>query len=332
MNYIISNSGLTVFVKGKSYAVSKDSKIWNSVLNAIRNEDEASLIEALDVKKNILSVANNKGFDIVDGEIQYNGRVITGVFSNRIFEMLEAQLNIEPMIKFIDNLMKNPSKRAVDELFGFMDACSLPVTPDGHFLAYKKVRSDYKDCYSGTIDNSVGNIVEMPRNDVDDDKDRTCSYGLHFCSESYLAHFGGERIVVLKINPADVVSIPSDYNNAKGRCCKYEVVDELENSGKIADGFVQEYDWSDEIEASSLEADPKTISVTQKIDSGEAAEIRWLTTNSNLPIAKISDLYQISERQVRRIRDNEAWVDAGSTEPDWFAYSEYGHNDSYGYC
>jgi hypothetical protein len=33
--------------------------------------------------------------------------------------------------------------------------------------------------------------------------------------------------MLVKINPADVVSIPSDYNNAKGRTWKYEVVGEV---------------------------------------------------------------------------------------------------------
>jgi hypothetical protein len=77
------------------------------------------------------------------------------------------------------------------------------------------------------MNNSVGQVVEMERNTVDDDKDRTCSSGLHFCSQSYLAHFGGERTVIVKINPRDVVSIPSDYNDAKGRACRYEVIGEL---------------------------------------------------------------------------------------------------------
>ena len=78
------------------------------------------------------------------------------------------------------------------------------------------------------MDNSLGATVEMERNRVDDDKDRTCSTGLHFCSRDYLDHFGGERLVIVKINPRDVVSIPSDYNDSKGRACRYEVVDEID--------------------------------------------------------------------------------------------------------
>jgi hypothetical protein len=127
----------------------------------------------------------------------------------------------------MENLLENPSKRSVDELYGFLEKNNLPITPDGHFLAYKKVRNDYKDVYSGTMDNSPGQVVTMPRNKVDDDKDRTCSVGLHFCSEGYLNHFGGERVVIVKVNPRDVVSIPSDYNNTKGRACQYEVIGEV---------------------------------------------------------------------------------------------------------
>ena len=31
----------------------------------------------------------------------------------------------------------------------------------------------------------------------------------------------------MKVNPADVVSIPTDYNNTKARVCQYEVIGEL---------------------------------------------------------------------------------------------------------
>jgi hypothetical protein len=134
--------------------------------------------------------------------------------------------------------MSNPSKRAVDELYGFLEKGNLPITADGCFLAYKKVRNDYLDIHSGTMDNSVGKVLEMERNEVDDNANNTCSTGLHFCSLDYLSHFGGadSRTVVVKINPRDVVSIPADYHATKGRTCRYEVIDEI---GKdAADAFI----------------------------------------------------------------------------------------------
>jgi hypothetical protein len=145
-----------------------------------------------------------------------------------MIQMLQEGFPIEPMVNFMENLYKNPSHRAVTELYGFLEKNALPITPDGHFLAYKKVRTNYLDVHSGTMDNSIGKIVEMERHEVNDNKDETCSTGLHFCGMSYLSCFGGERTVIVKINPADVVSIPSDYNDAKGRACRYEVIGEVD--------------------------------------------------------------------------------------------------------
>ena len=147
--------------------------------------------------------------------------------TDKMLEMLEEGFDLAPMSKFLNNLMQNPSMRAVNELYGFLEKGNLPITPDGCFLAYKAVRANFKDIHSGTMDNSVGRVVEMPRNAVDDNKDRTCSYGLHFCSVEYLQSFArsDSNVVILKINPRDVVSIPSDYNDTKGRACKYEVID-----------------------------------------------------------------------------------------------------------
>jgi hypothetical protein len=141
--------------------------------------------------------------------------------------MLTDGFPIKPLVLFMENLMENPSYRSVNELYGFLEKNNLPITPEGHFLAYKKVRADFKDVHSGTMDNSVGQVVEMPRNLVDDNANNTCSSGLHFCSQSYLSSFGGERTVIVKINPRDVVSIPNDYDFSKGRACRYEVVGEL---------------------------------------------------------------------------------------------------------
>jgi len=142
--------------------------------------------------------------------------------------MLNQDFPIEPMVKFMENLMENPSRTSVEELYGFLEVGGLPITSDGCFLAYKKVRADYTDCHTGKISNAVGEKPEMERNEVDDNRNKTCSEGLHFCSKGYLSHFGGERTMIVKINPRDVVSIPSDYNDTKGRACTYEVVDEID--------------------------------------------------------------------------------------------------------
>jgi hypothetical protein len=118
------------------------------------------------------------------------------------------------------------------ELYDFLEHEHLPITEDGHFLAYKAVRSDFKDKYRGVFDNSVGKVCQMQRAKVDDDRSRGCSDGLHAGALNYVASYGnldaGDKIVIVKINPKDVVSVPSDCNHEKLRTCRYEVVGEYE--------------------------------------------------------------------------------------------------------
>ena len=196
-------------------------------MNAIKADDWDTVRDAVDPKQVVLEYGAGN-VSVQGDKLFWKGVEFHNALSMRFIQMLQDGFPVTPLVNFMDNLYTNPSYRAVNELYGFLEKNSLPITPDGCFLAYKKVRNDYLDCHSGTMDNSLGKEVAMERNQVDDDKDRTCSAGLHFCSRDYLNHFGGERIVIVKINPRDVVSIPSDYNDSKGRACKYEVVDEID--------------------------------------------------------------------------------------------------------
>jgi hypothetical protein len=233
--FVIQGNNVTVVIGNKPHTISKTHITYQRVVDAIKANDWQTVQDIIEPKKVVLNYG--RGHVSIQGETLYwRGEVLNGGLAARMITMLQEGFSIEPMVLFMENLMKNPSKRSVDELYGFLEKNNLPITPDGHFLAYKKVRRDFLDIHSGTMDNSPGTVVEMERNRVDDDKDRTCSTGLHFCGLSYLDHFGGNdsRVVIVKINPADVVSIPSDYNGAKGRACRYEVVSEMGTSAEDA--------------------------------------------------------------------------------------------------
>jgi len=226
--FILQGSNVTVVIDGKPHTISKTHVTYQKVVDAIKAQDWDTVKNIIDPVKVVLNYG--AGNVSIQGEkLFWKGQPFAGVLATRMIAMLQDGFSVEPMVNFMHNLMKNPSKRSVDELYGFLEKNNLPLTPDGYFLAYKKVRRDFKDIHSGTMDNSPGTIVEMERNQVDDNKDQTCSTGLHFCGLSYLDHFGGNdsRVVIVKIDPADVVSIPSDYNGAKGRACRYEVIGEM---------------------------------------------------------------------------------------------------------
>ena len=224
--YIVQGNNITVVLGNTPHTVSKSHPTYQRVLDAIKANDWDTVRNVIEPKKVVLNYG--RGNVSVQGDkLFWRGQEFHNAIAVRMIQMLQEGFSVEPLVNFMENLMQNPSKRAVTELYGFLEKNNLPVTPDGHFLAYKKVKADYKDVYSGTMDNSVGKVLTMERNTVDDDKNRTCSAGLHFCSQSYLAHFRGDRVMIVKINPRDVVSIPADYNEAKGRTCRYEVVGEI---------------------------------------------------------------------------------------------------------
>lgn len=231
--FLIQGNNVVVVIDNKPHTISKTHITYQKVIDAIKAGDWEAVKDAIEPKKVVLNYG--KGNVSIQGEtLFWKGKELHTTLAVKMIEMLREGFPIEPMVMFMDNLYQNPSKRAVDELYGFLERGNLPITPDGHFLAYKRVRADYKDCHTGTMDNSIGQVVEMERYDVDDNKDNTCSSGLHFCSKEYLSSFGGARTVIVKINPRDVVSIPSDYNQTKGRACRYEVVGEIDNNDASA--------------------------------------------------------------------------------------------------
>lgn len=248
--FVMTRDGLNVYVDGQMTAVGTDHPNYLRIRQIVADTDATveDVRDLIDVAASVETFSDGK--ITIEGDVfRYEGTELHNALTRRIVALLKEGEDVSIFIRFMQNLMQNPSFRAVNELYGFLEACTLPLTADGCFLAYKKVRYDYGSLHAnpdGTrMDNSLGNVVEMPRNQVDEDPNRTCSAGLHVAAFGYLSHYGGtgtsdvdDRVVICKINPADVVSVPRDYNNQKMRVSRYEVIDELPN-----DGITQIVDW-----------------------------------------------------------------------------------------
>lgn len=251
-----NGSQITFIYEGKTTIVPKTFTNWDNVLKALRKGDWADVVVQANLKTFITRASNGRVKVLDDGNVYLDNIIVHNALSERMIAMLDVGIPIERFMLFLQNLMENPSPAAREELYLFLEATNLPVTDDGHFLAYKIVSETYMDLYTGTISNAIGAKPSMERSAVDDDRTVTCSRGLHACSEAYLPHYGsqsrGDRVVVVKINPRDVVSIPADYNNAKMRVCAYEVVDELaEWRDRLKDLFTTQYSSLPAYETSS---------------------------------------------------------------------------------
>lgn len=160
---------------------------------------------------------------VEDEEYRLNNALV-----NAAIAMATEHQDMGPLLKFIYKLSQNPSKDVSHQLWDFITACGLCLTPEGNFLAYKNVNTDFTSAYDGKTDNTPGTVLKMIRTNVDHNPDRTCSKGLHFAAWGYLSSYAsGRKTVILSISPADVVSIPTDYNNQKGRACRYKVIREV---------------------------------------------------------------------------------------------------------
>lgn len=247
IQYIVTDNSITLLLGGIPKVVPQSHKNFEDIEQAlIKGQTEEfikTLVDESEQMKVFVMSDGESDVEVRDGELFYKGTAINSSLSRRIVSMKEKGFDISPFTKFMENLYNNPSYRAVNELYGFLEACNLPITEDGHFLAYKKITGDYLDVYTRTLDNSIGKTVEMARNQVNEDANQTCSFGLHVASYSYMSSYSGQRIVICKINPADVVAVPVDYNNAKMRVCKYEVVNEISMDGtQIEEDVIKDED------------------------------------------------------------------------------------------
>jgi hypothetical protein len=230
---IANATGCTIVIGSEVHTVAKDHPNFEAIQVAYAEGRVDDLETLISVRKAIEAFAGGTNIRIENGKLFYGDREMKNGLARRILNLMqEGRENFaKPLVAFMENVMLNPSFRAVEGLYEWLERSNLPITPDGCFIAWKIVGPNYRDIHSGKFDNSVGKVVEVPRNQVDENPDKTCSYGLHFCSNEYLPHYGGmcarNHIMMVKVNPKDVGAFPHDYNISKGRCCRYEVIGEV---------------------------------------------------------------------------------------------------------
>lgn len=232
MPFIIKSTSVTLFPVGRApLTIASSHPAFFRIREALRDGDEDEAIRLANIKDAIIAQSGGR-VSVSNSGVLFNNLPIEGYVVARLMATFAAGEDITSLANFVANLHLNPSRTAVNELYLFLESANLPVTEDGHFLAYKTVASDFHDKHTGKFDNTPGTTHEMPRNAVDDNRDNTCSDGFHAAAYNYARnnfYSRGDRIVVVKINPADVVSVPKDYNNEKLRTCRYEVLYEVTN-------------------------------------------------------------------------------------------------------
>lgn len=246
ISYTISGNGtIHAVIKGVTYSAPQNYPTYTLMRKALNRQDGAGFIDCFNMGKQ-LPKASGGELTLKMGQYLFRGQPINNALTKRMTALIAQGFDVKPMVNFLTNCLQNLRPEAIEELWLFMDANALPITPDGYLLAYRRVgpAPDYYSLHAnpdGTYNkNRIGDTPKMNAADVDPDRNNTCSRGLHFCSLSYLPSYGagsnGNATMIVKIHPKDIRAIPSDYSNQKGRCSRYEVVDE-HTLGDTVDGM-----------------------------------------------------------------------------------------------
>lgn len=244
MKYIITNSSIVLFINNKPFKIDKTNALFSKVIQQFdlpENEQESAIKNVI---FNTQSPNTSKdGLDIKDESVYIDNVKLPDVLAKKVIAMHKEDLPLSLFKNFWKNLQENPSRTSVSELYDFLSYKDLPLTEDGCFLAYKRLDDKFwsingnknttvlkgKVDKDGKIYNGIGEEIEVLRRDVDDNREHHCSDGLHIGSRDYAQNFASGKMVVVKVNPKDVVSVPSDYNCQKCRVAAYQVVSIYEN-------------------------------------------------------------------------------------------------------
>jgi hypothetical protein len=235
--YTLKDGGLSILLDGVSYTLNKDHRNYEAVKAALREgrydeiPDLAGLAGAaarwltgdpdVAIEAGVVRVREGAGWYAFEEPV-----------SVKVTRMMEEGVDPAPLVAFLKKVLENPSATARRELLLFCVANDFLIHLDGDIVAYKSVDEDYMSIHSGPdgkVRYRVGDRPSMPRARVDDARDRTCSFGLHFASFGFASRFGAgqtRHVMIVKIHPRDVVAIPNDHADQKGRACLMEVIGE----------------------------------------------------------------------------------------------------------
>ncbi|MGL4523819.1 MAG: homocysteine methyltransferase [Bacilli bacterium] len=217
-----SSKHITIYKNGHPITVNNSHINFKEALKCVLDNKPDVALALIDIKTIVKNICQGK-VKIENDVVMYDDIKISNGLTDKIVRRIQDGEDVSCLVNFFEKLMENTSRRAVYELFGFLEHNDIEIAEDGDFIAWKRVNKDYTDIYTGKICNRPGTTVSVNRWEVDENPEQTCSFGLHVCAKSYLSHYASHKgtILQVKVNPKNVVAVPIDYNNAKMRVCEY---------------------------------------------------------------------------------------------------------------
>ena len=231
-------------------------EVYRILCNSESEEEiEEQLLEIFKPEESLTTLVKDRLFYITDTIVFKNGdnryEFKSQKFLEKIKRLFANGVNLKYVANFCEKLTENPSEASQNMIFDFLEHNDIAIATDGDILGYKSVMLDLYDAHSHTIQYNVGTFITMDRNLVDIDPNNHCSSGLHVGSYIYANGFS-QQMLLVKLSPADVVSVPNDHSAMKLRCCKMFVVSKMDSPVALEEACYsvknsdEEYDGDDD--------------------------------------------------------------------------------------
>lgn len=218
-----------------------------------------------EVAPKIERVSENLAFD--GCHITYQGRnlsacLIDEVLEDHLVRLIKSgtkESELAAWAAFTERLYNNACEHTRSHIVRWLKSQGwLTIDAKGRLVGYRGCAwDDDLDCpvsvhagpaivdgvsVNGHVPNRLGSIVEMPRNQVEHNPAHGCSTGLHVGTYAYACSWAPVDGAVLRVAvaPEDIVSVPTECNSAKIRCCRFEVLDVQRKE------FVPTDEWEDD--------------------------------------------------------------------------------------
>lgn len=256
---------VTVVVDGKPYSAADSHPNYKEIIR-LALEDDESVKDLFDVSVSIAKKFEqlSERVSVHSGRVYFDGEEVDSALTRQIVKFLEAGVeDFRPLVNFYEKLAQNPNEDSRKQLYAWLNAHDFTITPEGDLLGYKGVKKNDNGTYesvnrgraivnnqehNGAIPNNVGDVVTMPRGDVQFNPSVGCSTGLHVGTWSYAKGWAQGAVLKVAVNPRDVVSVPHDCNSQKLRTCRYVVTGLAEDDygTPLLSAWADEYDDEDE--------------------------------------------------------------------------------------
>lgn len=276
----------------KTTTFTKDNPFYAKVVELYKHKKFDEIKNYFDLKNYVFKYSQGR-VKVGDNFVLYDDKEIHNEVGKRILQFLKEGIDIDLLVKFLENLMQNPEEHVKEDLFKFLENNKLPITDDGGFIAYKLVKDDYSPYYQSDASERyyVGTTVKLDRSICAKGREECGGASLYFARQEYWngkfdeqnRYTGDGRMLIVKIMPQNVVSVPLGEDGRKGKCCEMEVLSEYESMrNKVMDHAVFSVKQPEIVDENMPDNEAFTDSIDEESPEQVISEV----------IEKIDKLYQ----------------------------------------